>query len=120
MSLAVAGRVNKREGDYMADWYTMSSDGTVTPANGMQTDRWQLKDEVGGYRVSTVFLSLDHSFDEGDPILWETMVFPMASFDDLYCARYRSADAAIKGHARVVEALRTGIRPEELPDEDEG
>lgn len=32
--------------------------------------------EVGGSRVSTIFLGLDHNFsDSGPPILWETMVF---------------------------------------------
>jgi hypothetical protein len=30
---------------------------------------------VGEVRISTVFLGLDHQFDEGTPILWETMVF---------------------------------------------
>lgn len=32
-------------------------------------------DWIGEQRVSTVFLGLDHSFHEGIPILWETMVF---------------------------------------------
>ncbi len=33
--------------------------------------------EVNGerVRVSTVFLALDHAFNESSPILWETMVF---------------------------------------------
>lgn len=33
------------------------------------------KKEKGGTRVSTVFLGLDHSFGEGEPLLFETMVF---------------------------------------------
>src|SRR5439155_18615507 len=32
-------------------------------------------DTIGPSRVSTVFLGLDHQFGEGQPILWETMVF---------------------------------------------
>jgi hypothetical protein len=30
---------------------------------------------VEDYVVSTVFLGLDHSYEEGPPVLWETMVF---------------------------------------------
>jgi hypothetical protein len=34
------------------------------------------QDENEEFRVSTVFLGLDHNFDdEGPPIFWETMVF---------------------------------------------
>lgn len=30
---------------------------------------------VNGARVSTVFLGLNHNYGEGEPLLWETMVF---------------------------------------------
>jgi hypothetical protein len=31
---------------------------------------------IGKVRVSTIFLGLDHNFyDDGPPILWETMIF---------------------------------------------
>jgi hypothetical protein len=54
----------------------------------------------GGY-VSTVFLGLDHRFDHGEPVLWETMIIggPHDSFQD----RYTSLDAAVRGHQRAVE-----------------
>ena len=32
-------------------------------------------DTIGNVRVSTVFLSIDHSFGQGPPMLFETMVF---------------------------------------------
>ncbi len=38
-------------------------------------DRVVRKTDIDGMRVSTVFLGLDHSFSEGDPLLFETMVF---------------------------------------------
>jgi hypothetical protein len=38
-------------------------------------DRRVADDFVGDLWVSTVFLGLDHSRDDGPPILWETMVF---------------------------------------------
>lgn len=34
------------------------------------------RDRVGNCEVSTVFLGLDHNFEDGGlPVLWETMVF---------------------------------------------
>jgi len=30
---------------------------------------------INGAKISTVFLGIDHSFDGGPPILWETMIF---------------------------------------------
>ena len=52
--------------------------------------------------VSTVFLGLDHSFHEGPPILFETMVFRSGqSGDDM--ARYSTWEEAEKGHAEMVK-----------------
>lgn len=33
------------------------------------------EEHVGKSRISTVFLGIDHSFEGGEPVLWETMVF---------------------------------------------
>ena len=38
-------------------------------------DRVVKQEIVGGVRVSTVFLGLDHSFGGGDPLWFETMIF---------------------------------------------
>ena len=61
------------------------------------------------YWVSTVDLGLDHSFGEGPPLYWETMIFQcdesgeVSDWGKLYCDRYSSkADAEI-GHAFAVE-----------------
>lgn len=40
-----------------------------------KTKRRVAMTSIGQYKVSTVFLGLDHSFGKGPPILWETMVF---------------------------------------------
>lgn len=56
------------------------------------------------YRVSTVFLALDHNFGGGNPILWETMVF-WEGFSDLYCQRYSSLESAKQGHQKAVSML---------------
>lgn len=64
-------------------------------------DRHILKTSLpDGYRVSTVFLGLDHNYsDDGPPVLWETMVFHP---DDVYMDRYTSQRAAWWGHWKAV------------------
>lgn len=54
-------------------------------------------------RISTVFLGVDHSFNNGPPVLWETMVFggPL----DGECRRYTSRDDAIRGHAEICKLV---------------
>jgi len=62
-----------------------------------------VKNETGEYWISTVDLGLDHSFGEGPPLWYETMIFPKGEWGDLYCARYTTRDEAIAGHKYVVE-----------------
>lgn len=50
------------------------------------------------YLVSTVFLSVDHNYDDGPPILWETMIFKKGDWSELYCERYSSYKEALEGH----------------------
>lgn len=64
--------------------------------------------------ISTVFLGIDHAFDEGRPILFETMVFEGHSFQDLYCERYATYDEAIEGHERMFYMAKIehlGVKP---------
>ena len=64
-------------------------------------------DEIGGVRVSTVFLARDHGFDDGLPVLWETMSFDKGEtgFPEQQ-ERYTSYEAAVAGHARVCGMVR--------------
>jgi hypothetical protein len=57
---------------------------------------------VGEYLVSTVKLSMDHSF--GGPVeLWyETMIFKQGSWMDLYCERYETEEQSRFGHKKAV------------------
>ena len=59
--------------------------------------------------ISTVFLGLDHSFGEGAPVLWETMIF--GGPHDQYQDRYTSLAAAIEGHDQAVALAKEGERP---------
>ena len=51
-------------------------------------------------RVSTVFLGLDHSFGQGAPLLFETLIFGGPHSD--YQERYSTWDEAEVGHAKAV------------------
>jgi hypothetical protein len=64
------------------------------------------------YRVSTVFLVIDHGFHRHSepnaaPVLWETMVSGPEGFLD-YQDRYTSRADAEAGHARAVGLLEKG------------
>jgi hypothetical protein len=75
-----------------------------------------------GVTVSTVFLGMNHRFDDnGPPLLYETMVFElsMEQGDDMQW-RYSSWDDAEVGHKatvrRVKELLaKAGLPTEEVP-----
>jgi len=54
--------------------------------------------------VSTVFLGLDHSFGEGPPLLFETMVF--GGLLDQEMNRYFTWDEAEKGHREMVQKVK--------------
>jgi hypothetical protein len=68
---------------------------------------------VGGkWFVSTVFLGIDHSFLEEQPILFETMVFAEGgSAEEDACERYATWEEAERGHEELVE--RYGGRQKE-------
>lgn len=68
----------------------------------------------GYYRVSTVFLGLDHGFGL-TPLWFETMVFPAKGHRDLDMERYATWDEAVKGHERMVEKW-LNISKEEAED----
>lgn len=55
------------------------------------------------YRVSTVWLGLDHNFaGDGPPLIFESMVFPLSSYEDQACRRYSTEAEALAGHAELV------------------
>ncbi len=63
-----------------------------------QTQGWD-------YRVSTVFLGIDHRFGgEGPPLVFETMVF--GGVNDQDQRRYATWDEAVAGHEEIVEDCR--------------
>lgn len=66
----------------MSDKYILDGKKAVPEPNLMKWAQWfesadrVVKQEmIGDVKVSTVFLGLDHSFGEGGPMLFETMIF---------------------------------------------
>lgn len=59
-------------------------------------DRIIAKDSFDGVEVSTVFLTMDHSFGKGEPILFETMILG-GQYND-YQWRYSTYEEAEAGH----------------------
>ena len=97
-------------------FYVLDEEGTPVPepdvlkwARSFVSDRTLKQDELSnGTVISTVFLGINHSWDDrGPPILWETMIFGGSHDEDQY--RYSSREAALAGHDKAV-ALASGIQ----------
>lgn len=61
------------------------------------------QEHVGDVYISTVFLGLDHSWNEGKPVLWETMIF--GGEHDQYMDRYSSVEGALQGHEHALNLV---------------
>lgn len=98
----------------MSNKYILDENGEAIPCNDLlawakwyeRADRrvasW--KSPLGA-NVSTVFLTMDHSFhDGGAPVLWETMIF--GGQHDQYQERYTTRAAALQGHERAVQMVK--------------
>src|SRR3990167_704654 len=66
-------------------------------------ERIVAQDCIADVRISTVFLGLDHSFGQGEPLLFETMIF--GGSQDQYQRRYSTREAAVSGHAETLKLV---------------
>lgn len=99
----------------MNDKYILNKDGepllepdlmTWGKAFEKASDRIVKQEHIGDLFVSTVFLGLDHSFGDGPPILWETMVFKKGTYDDLKMDRCSGTrEQALAMHQAMVERV---------------
>lgn len=83
-------------------------------------DRHLGDDTVRGYRISTIFLGLDHNFSgKGSPILWETMVFSKRTGKSVTAnihRRFALKSEALEYHKKLVANIKLwGVK--HLPDE---
>ena len=120
----------------MTDHYIIDKNGIISEASLIEWAEWfetnpperiigkdSVKFGESELRISTVFLGLDHRFSgEGDPILFETMLFDESdSGEELYMERYTTFDAALEKHNHIKSVLNDvnkeiksqGISPEE-------
>ena len=70
------------------------------------------------FRVSTVWLGLDHSFFGGPPLIFETMIFEHGTTirdPDMFQWRYSTIPEAQRGHVRAVRWLKWNVRAERRP-----
>lgn len=92
------------------DKYILDAEGNPVPCDLLTWAKWfevaerhVADDVVGPSRVSTVFLGLDHSFGEGRPVLYETLVFE-GPLDREMC-RYSTKEEALAGHRAMIERV---------------
>jgi hypothetical protein len=70
-----------------------------------KADRKVRKSELeDGRVVSTVFLGVDHAFGDGPPLVFETMVFPVDS-DQEICERCATWEQAEAQHEQVLASI---------------
>lgn len=66
--------------------------------------------EIDGVRISTVFLGLDHQYDDGPPLLFETMIFE--GEHDGYQDRCSTWEQAEVMHQKAVDIVNGKMEPE--------
>ena len=101
------------------NWYRINDDktteqlpeGTYPSAEDCINENRRVGDDtVNDFRVSTVFLQLDHNWGPvGQPLLFETMIF--GGQYDLDMWRYSTWHEAKAGHDSIVNCLKEGKNP---------
>lgn len=101
----------------MTDTYTLDENGiAVEEPDRSAWGRWMQQPDqrfvaqanVQHVLVSTVFLGLDHSFGDGPPLLFETMIF--GGKHDQYQERYSTRTEALMGHMRAFRLVQHSLR----------
>lgn len=71
-------------------------------------EKFVAKTELDSGRVvSTVWLGLNHRFEDGPPLIFETMVFPQQNnWGEEDMERYSTLEEAKEGHERMVDKWR--------------
>jgi hypothetical protein len=80
-----------------------------------ESRRTVARDDIDGVRVSTVFLGLDHSFNGGPPLLFETMIFggPHDQWQER-CSTWEEAEEMHKRAVAIVNDTTTKVVIREL------
>ena len=62
------------------------------------------EDSIDGARISTVFLGIDHNFGEGEPLLFETMIFGGKRDGEQW--RWHTWEEAERKHREIVAEIK--------------
>jgi hypothetical protein len=96
---------------YILDGHTpIQAPNPLRWAQWMETADCHVADTmIGPLRISTIFLGIDHGFGNGEPILFETMIF---GFDenDSYRTHCRTWDQAERMHVFAKDIAETLVR----------
>lgn len=105
----------------MAEFYDrqgreMTLDEWSKSYESMRTDRRVASTVLpDGKWISTVWLGINHSYGDGPPLIFETLVFPSdRNMSDLDGQRYSTEAEALDGHAALVEKWSKPIPAEAL------
>lgn len=118
-------------------WYMETDDGVYEEMDYAKMGEYQREhriiqqDKVGTFFISTVWLGLDHGYGEGEPHIYETMIFDESEegpsypdWPDMYQERYSRWKSALKNHRRVLKVVQGfvsgDITEEELREELDG
>jgi hypothetical protein len=66
--------------------------------------------------VSTVWIGINYNFGDGDPVIFETMVFGGEERQDETCWRWTTEAEATAGHAEVVATVAATVPDEHVED----
>ena len=97
----------------MNDYYILE-DGKPIPVSDVliwakwfeknREERVVAQTDISGVRISTVFLGLDHSFGEGPPLIYETLVFDGPLDEEM--ERCSTPEQAMEMHQRMVDKVK--------------
>ena len=73
-------------------------------------DRHVADETIDHKRISTIWMGLNHNYFEGEPLLFETMIF--SDDGEIYCKRYSTWDEAMEGHKKAVQWVLDGCQDE--------
>lgn len=97
---------------YILDGHTPVESDCYAWAKWLETRKgeegWRVGHHVAdGIEVSTVFLGLNHNWGDGEPLIFETMVFggPLDSEQE----RYSTWEEAEAGHASMVRRAQASV-----------
>ncbi len=105
----------------MTDLYILDDQHTIVPypeEDLMEWGKWMKEAKesgralvaettLGAFHVHTHFCGCDHNWEDGSPVLFETLVTEDHERRDLHTQRYCTWAEAEVGHARVCAELET-------------